>query len=135
MESNVTNISGFEALGHQGSKHFKGLEVFPNPGVKMVHMETDEFTSLCPVTGQPDYYIIRVAYEETEWCIESKSMKLYLVQYRTEGHFAEALAVKIKEDVVEALEGPNNQDIVLTDNVTVVVTQKPRGGIEIEAVA
>jgi 7-cyano-7-deazaguanine reductase len=59
-------------------------------------------------------------------CLESKSLKLYLSGYRDQGHFCEALAVKIRDDVAETLELP-------VDRVFVRLTQKARGGITITA--
>jgi 7-cyano-7-deazaguanine reductase len=116
----------FVALGHAGSEHYAGLETFPNPGVSHVEMTSDELTALCPVTGQPDLYTATIDYQPRELCLESKSLKLYLSGYRDQGHFCEALAVKIRDDVAEALELP-------ADRVFVKLTQKARGGITITA--
>jgi 7-cyano-7-deazaguanine reductase len=116
----------FVALGHAGSDHYAGLETFPNPGVAQVEMRSDELVAVCPITGQPDLYNVTIDYRPGELCLESKSLKLYLMQYRNEGVFCEALAVKIRDDVAEALAlGP--------DAVTVALVQKPRGGITITA--
>lgn len=120
--------SGFVALGHAGSEHYAGLETFPNPGVDVVTMESDELAAICPVTGQPDLYVARLAYRPLGLCIESKSLKLYLMGFRNEGHFCEALAVKIRADVAEAIETP-------VERVCVVLEQKARGGITITATA
>jgi len=116
----------FVALGHAGSEHYVGLETFPNPGVSQVEMTSDELTALCPVTGQPDLYTASIEYQPAELCLESKSLKLYLSGYRDQGHFCEALAVKIRDDVAAALELP-------LDRVLVRLTQKARGGITITA--
>ncbi len=116
----------FVALGHAGSDHYAGLETFANPGVSQVEMTSDELTAVCPVTGQPDLYIATIEYWPRALCIESKSLKLYLSGYRNDGHFCEALAVKIRDDVAEALELP-------TDKVRVTLKQKARGGISITA--
>ena len=116
----------FVALGHAGSEHYAGLETFPNPGVSHVEMTSDELTAMCPVTGQPDLYVATIEYWPGELCIESKSLKLYLAGYRNEGHFCEALAVKIRDDVAAVLELPR-------DRVRVELTQKARGGITIKA--
>jgi 7-cyano-7-deazaguanine reductase len=118
----------FAALGHAGSENYVGLESFPNPGVKTVEMTSDEVTAVCPITGQPDLYVVRIAYQPGALCLESKSLKLYLARFRNEGVFAEALAVKIKEDVAAALE-------VELAAVSVTLTQKARGGISITATA
>jgi 7-cyano-7-deazaguanine reductase len=120
--------SGFVALGHAGSEHYAGLETFPNPGVSVVTMVSDELAAICPVTGQPDQYVAELEYEPDGLCIESKSLKLYLMQFRNEGHFCEALAVRIRDDLAEALQLPR-------ERVTVTLEQKARGGITITAVA
>jgi 7-cyano-7-deazaguanine reductase len=124
----VSVESGFVALGHAGSEHYAGLETFPNPGVSVVTMVSDELAAICPVTGQPDQYVAELEYEPDALCIESKSLKLYLMQFRNEGHFCEALAVRIRDDLAEALQLPR-------ERVTVTLEQKARGGITITAVA
>jgi len=122
----VESSSEFVALGQAGSEHYAGLETFPNPGVSHVEMTSDELTAVCPVTGQPDLYVATIEYWPGPRCIESKSLKLYLSGYRNEGHFCEALAVKIRDDVGEALQLPS-------DKVRVTLKQKSRGGITITA--
>ncbi len=79
--------SRFVALGHAGSEHYAGLETFPNPGVARVAMTSDELTAVCPITGQPDFYVATIAYEPDRLCIESKALKLYLNRFRNEGAF------------------------------------------------
>jgi 7-cyano-7-deazaguanine reductase len=122
----TTRSTEFVALGHAGSEHYAGIETFPNPGVSQVTMTSDELAAVCPVTGQPDLYTAVIEYRPHALCVESKSLKLYLAAYRNEGVFCEALAVKIRDDVAEALELP-------ADEVRVVLTQKARGGITITA--
>jgi 7-cyano-7-deazaguanine reductase len=124
MES--SGSSEFVALGHAGSDHYAGLESFPNPGVSEVEMVSDELAAMCPITGQPDLYVATIVYQPESLCLESKSLKLHLSRFRNEGAFCEALAVKIRDDVAEALELP-------ADGVTVVLEQKARGGISITA--
>jgi 7-cyano-7-deazaguanine reductase len=121
-----TRETGFVALGHPGSAAYAGLETFPNPGVAHVEMTSDELTAVCPVTGQPDLYVATIEYWPGPLCIESKSLKLYLNSFRDQGHFAEALAVKIRDDAAEALQLP-------ADKVRVTLRQKARGGITITA--
>ena len=118
----------FVALGHAGSEHYAGLETFPNPGVVEVELTSDELTAVCPVTGQPDYYVAQIVYEPDELCLESKSLKLYLARFRNEGAFCEALAVRIRDDLAAAL-------ALDSGAVTVALTQKARGGITITATA
>ena len=118
----------FVALGNAGSESYVGLETFPNPGVATVEMTSDELTAVCPITGQADMYVVRIAYQPDGLCLESKSLKLYLAHFRNEGAFAEALAVQIKTDIAAALE-------LAGGAVTVTLTQKARGGISITATA
>ncbi len=122
------SLPEFVALGHAGSEHYAGLETFPNPGVVHVEMTSDELAAICPVTGQPDLYVATIEYEPQDLCLESKSLKLYLATFRNNGHFCEALAVRIRDDVAGALGlGP--------EAVTVTLEQKARGGITIVATA
>jgi len=122
------SLPEFVALGHAGSEHYAGLETFPNPGVVSVELTSDELAAICPVTGQPDLYVATIEYEPQELCLESKSLKLYLARYRNEGAFCEALAVKIRDDIAEALR-------LDASRVTVTLEQKARGGITITATA
>lgn len=117
----------FKALGHKVSEPRRALEVFPAPAhVTKVVLESDEVTSLCPVTGQPDWETVRIEYEPASHCIESKSLKLYLWSFREEGTFCEALAARIAADVFDACK---------PRSVKVSISQKPRGGITIFAEA
>lgn len=116
----------FTALGHAGSEHFIGLETFENPGVTAVTMISDEFTAVCPVTGQPDQYTVEILYAPDQKCIESKSLKLFLGGFRNVGAFCEDLTVKIMGAIAEILE-------IDEDRVQVTITQKSRGGISIKA--
>jgi 7-cyano-7-deazaguanine reductase len=125
METN-TSLPEFVALGHAGSEHYAGLEAFPNPGVSLVEMTSDELTAFCPVTHQPDLYVATIAYRPKTLCLESKSLKLYLARFRDEPAFCEALAVRIRDDVAQALE-------LTAADVDVTLTQKARGGITIVA--
>jgi len=118
----------FAALGHPGSDHYAGLETFANPGASHVKMRSDELAAVCPVTGQPDLYVATIHYRPDALCLEPKSLKLYLAGFRNEGAFCEALAVRIRDDVAEALELP-------AERVQVTLEQKARGGITISATA
>lgn len=82
------------------------LETFasPRPGRAFeVRFETDEFTCLCPMTGQPDFARLRITYIPDQLCVESKSLKLYLWSYRDRGAFHEAVTNQILDDLVAAL--------------------------------
>jgi 7-cyano-7-deazaguanine reductase len=80
------------------------LETFPNPARRnyRIHFETDDFTCLCPVTGQPDFARIEIDYVPDRLCIESKSLKFYLASYRNERAFNEAVTNRILDDFVKA---------------------------------
>ena len=67
-------------------------------------MTSDELAALCPITLQPDMYVATIEYFPEALCLESKSVKLYLMQFRNEGQFCEALTVRIRDDVAAALE-------------------------------
>src|SRR5215210_4214664 len=110
----------FVALGHPGNDHYGGLETFANPGVAQVALTSDELTSVCPITGQPDLYTVTITYRPDALCLESKSLKLYLNGFRNDGVFCEALAVRIRDDVAAALE-------VELERVRVTLEQKARG--------
>jgi 7-cyano-7-deazaguanine reductase len=118
--------TGFVALGQPGNEHYAGLETFPNPGVEQVELTSDELTSVCPITAQPDLYRVTIACRPDALCLESKSLKLYLNAFRNDGVFCEELAVRIRDDVAAALE-------LAPARVTVRLEQKARGGITIIA--
>lgn len=105
------------------------LESFPNayPGRPYtVRLDCPEFTSLCPITGQPDFGHIRIEYVPADRCVESKSLKLYLFSFRSQGSFGEAIVNRILDDLV-AVCSPRS--------ATVTGSFTPRGGIAIEVTA
>ena len=82
------------------------LEAFPNPRPQRdytIEFVFPEFTSLCPVTGQPDFATITVRYVPHERCVEMKSLKLYFFSYRNKGIFYEAVTNTILDDLVAVL--------------------------------
>ena len=77
----------------------------PHPGTNYVARFTaPEFTSLCPVTGQPDFAHIVIDYVPGDWLVESKSLKLYLSSFRNHGAFHEDCTVRIAKDLAALLE-------------------------------
>lgn len=103
------------------------LECFDAPpSCSRVRFTTDEVTSMCPITGQPDFSSVEIDYEPDARCVESKSLKLYLWSFRDRPVFAEALAAEIAAEVQRA---------AAPRSVRVVVTQHVRGGIVTEATA
>jgi 7-cyano-7-deazaguanine reductase len=105
------------------------LESFPNPSfgiLREITFETHEFCSLCPVTNQPDLYTLKITYVPEQKCVESKSLKLYLTQWRNQGIFGEAVATTICNELYEALEPLK---------VEVIATQQVRGGLQMTTTA
>jgi 7-cyano-7-deazaguanine reductase len=84
------------------SNHFRNaLEVFENPSPGRdytIEHHCPEFTSVCPKTGQPDFGTIIFTYQPEESCVELKSLKMYLQQFRNEGIFYEAVTNQIMDD-------------------------------------
>src|SRR6476620_5938627 len=82
------------------------LEAFPNPRPErhyQIEFVFPEFTSVCPVTGQPDFATITVRYVPDRQCVEMKSLKLYFFAYRNKGIFYEGVVNTILDDLVDAL--------------------------------
>jgi 7-cyano-7-deazaguanine reductase len=105
-------------------------EAFPAPDVQVVTLEAQEFTSICPRTGQPDFGTVKVEYAPGKQCLESKAFKYYLWSYRDHGAFCEALAAQIADDIVFAIK-PRGVRVVVTQNVRggiVIVAEAERGG-------
>jgi 7-cyano-7-deazaguanine reductase len=105
----VTESSDLDELTILGGKAApaRSLETFPNHSRQRyysVSLETEEFTCVCPKTGQPDFADIRVTYVPDEKILESKSFKLYLWSYRDEGAFHEHVINTILDDLVGALD-------------------------------
>jgi 7-cyano-7-deazaguanine reductase len=90
------------------------LESFPNPNPErdyQIQFVFPEFTSVCPVTGQPDFATITVRYVPDERCVEMKSLKLYFFSYRNKGIFYEAVTNTILDDLVAVLK-PRKMTVV-----------------------
>jgi len=97
-------------LGHQttffASPDVAVLEKVPNAhpdALYLVRFAAPEFTSLCPVTGQPDFAHLVIDYAPDEWLVESKSLKLYLASFRDHGAFHETCTVEIGKKLVGTL--------------------------------
>lgn len=130
MSTSTIGESGNENLTVLGSivRHpIDHVEVFPAPKhVSTVRFTSDEVASMCPVTSQPDLSKVVIEYGPDQFCIESKSLKLYLWRFRNMAMFAEALAAEIANEVMTS---------VNPHWVKVELTQRPRGGIEVHAIA
>ncbi len=103
---------------------FRGvLEVFENPSPSRnftIEHHCPEFTSVCPKTGQPDFGTIIFTFVPDQWCVELKSLKLYLQQFRSEGIFYEAVTNRIMDDFIA---------IVKPRSATIESRWTPRGGL------
>jgi 7-cyano-7-deazaguanine reductase len=107
----------------------RDLEAIPNPHPGRdyeVRCDTDEFTCICPRTGQPDFAHVSLVYVPDGHIVELKSLKLYLWSYRDEGAFHEDVTNRILDDLVTALH-PRRMTVTTRWNV--------RGGITTEVVA
>lgn len=111
------------------------LETFPNPRPDRdfeIAITCPEFTSVCPKTGLPDFGTIRITYVPDAQCVELKSLKYYLVEFRTKGIFYEAVTNQILDDLV-ALLRPRRMRVVgdfsarggITTAVTAVYEARP----------
>jgi 7-cyano-7-deazaguanine reductase len=83
------------------------LERVPNPRTDakyLIRFTAPEFTSLCPLTGQPDFAHIVIDYVPREWIVESKSLKLFLGSFRNVGSFHEACSMKVATRLVETID-------------------------------
>ena len=99
------------------------LETFPNPRPEReftIAIDCPEFTSMCPKTGLPDFGTIRIRYVPDATCVELKSLKYYLQEFRNRGIFYEAVTNQILDDLVAACE---------PRRMTVVGDFSARGGI------
>jgi 7-cyano-7-deazaguanine reductase len=83
------------------------LESFDNPRPERdykIRFVFPEFTSVCPVTGQPDFATIKIIYVPDRKCVEMKSLKLYFLSYRNKGIFYEAVTNTIADDLIAVLQ-------------------------------
>ncbi|MBX9698612.1 MAG: preQ(1) synthase, partial [Acetobacteraceae bacterium] len=110
MTEATTDTTGLTLLGRPAglpeSPDKAVLERVPNPHPGQptcVRFTVPEFTSLCPLTGQPDFAHLVIDYVPDAWLVESKSLKLYLSAFRNHGAFHEACTVAIALRLVETL--------------------------------
>lgn len=122
---------GLTQLGNKSTKYdyekpdSSILETFINqhPDVDyLITFKCPEFTSLCPITGQPDFATIHIQYVPSENCVESKSLKLYMFSYRNYGEFHEDCVCRIGKDLISKM----NPKYIRVEGQF-----RPRGGISI----
>ena len=129
--SNKVETDHLKTLGSNSTKYNYDhpdaglLESFDNPMAAIdargvINIKAPEFTSLCPITGQPDFATIVVDYRPRLLCVESKSWKLYLNSFRNHGEFHESCVTRITKDLIELLDP---WELLVRGEFT------PRGGI------
>ena len=126
----TTNTSGLTQLGGDvrgfDSPEQAVLERVPNPHVDTLYLArvtAPEFTSLCPVTAQPDFAHLVIDYAPGDWLVESKSLKMYLTSFRNHGAFHEDCTVAI---------GKRLADLLAPRWLRIGGYWYPRGGIPID---
>src|SRR5438132_2835033 len=110
MPKKSAKYSKLKLLGKSGAQYpstptAATLDTFPNAHVKRdywIRFDCPDFTSMCPVTGQPDFAEITIDYVPGKLCIESKSLKFYLASFRNTRSFNEEIVNRILDDVVKA---------------------------------
>ena len=125
MHQEDKRVLGRETRGPIGAQQ---LDMIPwkHAGTDaVVEFSTNELTAICPVTGQPDFYELKLSYRPGQQLLESKAMKLYLWSFRDRGMFAEDMAATLLKDLVAACEPLE---------MTVELTQQVRGGLKIRTV-
>ena len=118
-------VLGREARGPIGAEQLDTVPWAHGDSDAVVEFTTNELTAICPVTGQPDFYELKLSYRPRERLIESKAMKLYLWGFRDRGAFGEDLAATLLKDLVAACD---------PEEMTVDLTQQVRGGLQIRTV-
>ncbi|MEO0414042.1 MAG: preQ(1) synthase [Verrucomicrobiota bacterium] len=132
--SNLSSTDGLNLLGRSESAlptspDEAKLEVFENRNPQRdytIELDNPEFSSLCPVTGQPDSAHIKITYVPDQLCVETKSLKFYMASFRNTAAFNEDVVNRVLDDLVEAIK---------PRRMTVRGKFSPRGGIQLTAEA
>ena len=101
-----SDLKGLTLLGKEKPPARPKLEAFPNHHPDRdytVTLRTDEFTCVCPLTGQPDFAVLTIHYIPDKLIVESKSLKLYLQSFRNAGTFHEHVVNVLLDDIVDIL--------------------------------
>ena len=125
MRQEDERVLGRETRGPIGAEHLDTVPWNHADTDAVVEFSTSELTAICPVTGQPDFYELKLSYRPATRLLESKAIKLYLWGFRDRGIFAEDLAAILLEDLITACE---------PEEMTVDLTQQVRGGLQIRTV-
>ena len=135
-------MSDLKSLGKPSDYHFSYspelLETFDNghPGNDYwVKFNCPEFTSLCPITGQPDFAAIYISYIPDIKMVESKSLKLYLFSFRNHGGFHEDCVNLIMKDLIKLMEpriskfGENSRHVAGSASTPIAIMESPAPGL------
>ena len=125
MQQEDKRVLGREARGPIGAQQLDTVPWNHPDRDAQVELSTNELTAICPITGQPDFYELKLSYRPGTQLLESKAMKLYLWSFRDRGMFAEDLAATLLEDLVATCDPAQ---------MTVDLTQQVRGGLKIRTV-
>jgi 7-cyano-7-deazaguanine reductase len=125
QEQEQDRVLGREARGPITAEQLDVVPWVHGEADATVEFTTNELTATCPITGQPDFYELRLSYRPRGHLIESKALKLYLWGFREVGIFAEDLAATLLEDLAGACD---------PREMTVDLTQQVRGGLRIRTV-
>ena len=125
MREEENRVLGRTARGPVGAEELDAVPWEHGASGALVEFTTGELTAVCPITGQPDFYDLKLTYRPRLALIESKSLKLYLWGFREKGIFAEDLAATLLRDLVAAVD-PEEMEVDLT--------QRVRGGLQIRTV-
>ena len=120
--SNSTKVLGEKVT--EAIDHIESVVLVGESRYSEIKFSVHEFTSVCPVTGQPDYYDIDIVFKPNGYSIESKRLKLWLWGYRNKGIFCEMRSDEIASHIQQHI---NPLELLVT------VKQTPRGGIGIES--
>jgi 7-cyano-7-deazaguanine reductase len=118
-------LLGSKQTDYPASPSEARLETFANSHPERdywITFDCPEFTSICPITGQPDFGHLTIRYIADQRCIESKALKLYLFSYRNHGAFHEAVVNQVLDDIVA---------VCAPRQAKVSGVFRPRGGIAI----
>ena len=103
-QDNLTQLGRAAAIPSSPDHAVLERAANPHPGaLYLARFTAPEFTSICPVTGQPDFGILVLDYAPDQWIVESKSLKLLLQSYRNHGAFHEACTLDVAKRVVDAI--------------------------------
>ncbi len=125
MQQRDDRALGRDVRGPIGAEQLDAVPWSHGDTDAVVEFTTNELTATCPITGQPDFYELKLSYRPKQALIESKSLKLYLWGFRDRGIFAEDLAATLLEDLVAACDPAE---------MTIDLTQQVRGGLQIRTV-